>query len=181
VSETPVADAAERARTLFSDVAAGDWSGARAGFSETMNRELDNDGLARAWAQVAAQVGDYRGMGEPVVAQAGDLTNVTVPLEFDASEMQGCVSFDRHGRVAGLHFLFGLNSPGGNATGNLVLRCSDGHLYTASRSALLWHSVHIGTQQFRPCPVDGKWRVAVFVEPAELSQAELEQAKRYSI
>ena len=181
MGEAVTPGAAERAMALFSDVAGGNWHLPRADFSDTMKSALDDDGLARAWTQVAAQVGEYHGMGEPVVTQTADCTSVTVPLVFDACVMRGCVSFDAQGKVAGLRFLFEVDGHGGNVTGNLVLRCSDGHLYLASRDALLWRSIHFGTKQFRPCPVDHKWRVAVFVDPRELTRAELEQAQSYRI
>jgi hypothetical protein len=44
-------------------------------------------------------------MGEPVVHQAGDFTVVNVPLQFEAAELTGRVSYDRAGQVAGLYFV----------------------------------------------------------------------------
>lgn len=178
MGETSVPGAAERAAALLGDLAGGNWPEARAGFTAAMRSALGDEELATAWAQVTVQMGEYRGMGEPAITGAGDLTNVTIPLEFDSGVIGGCVSFDAQGKVAGLHFLFTTDGSGRKpVTGNLVLRCSDGHLYVASRDALLWRTMHFGTKQLRPCPVDHKWRVAVFVDPRELSKAELEQAE----
>jgi hypothetical protein len=41
--------------------------------------------------------------------------------------------------------------------------------------------MHIGTTQYRPCPVDRKWRKAVFVHPRELTKEQLEQASAYRV
>jgi hypothetical protein len=65
--------------------------------------------------------------------------------------------------------------------GELFLKCSDGHFYIASLQTIRWRSVHIGTTQYRPCPVDRKWRKAVFVNPASLTKDELEQASAYRV
>lgn len=61
------------------------------------------------------------------------------------------------------------------------LRCSDGHLYTASLQTIRWRSLHIGTTQYRRCPVDRKWRKAVFVNSGLLTDAELEQAAAHRV
>jgi hypothetical protein len=119
LGETAGPGAAERAVTLFSDIAAGNWHHARADFTDRMNNVLDEEELAAAWSHVTAEAGAYQGPGEPTVAQAGGLTNVSV----------------------------------------------------------LWRSIHFGTKQFRPCPVDHRWRFAVFVNPRELTDAERQQAE----
>jgi hypothetical protein len=63
----------------------------------------------------------------------------------------------------------------------LFLKCSDGHFYIASLQAIRWRSMHIGTTQYRRCPIDNKWRKAVFVNPRELSKDELDQATAYRV
>ena len=55
------------------------------------------------------------------------------------------------------------------------LRCSAGHVYTASLQVIRWRSLHIGTTQYRRWPVYRKWRRAVFVNPGTLTGTELEQ------
>ena len=178
VGETAGPGAAERAVTLFSDIAAGNWHQARADFTDRMKSALDEEELAAAWAHVTAEAGAYQGAGEPAAAQADGLTNVCVPLRFDACVMEGCAAFDAQGKVAGLHFLLNTDGHGDNAEpGDMILRCSDGHLFVASRDTLLWRSIHFGTKQFRPCPVDHRWRFAVFVNPRELTDAERQQAE----
>ena len=62
------------------------------------------------------------------------------------------------------------------APGDLFLKCSDGHVYTASMQTIRWRSMHIGTTQYRRCPIDNKWRKAVFVNPRELTKDQLDRA-----
>lgn len=175
-----VPDAPQRAATLLSQVAGGEWDQARANFSEAMG-VLDAEKLATAWSGLTVESGQYRGQGEPVVRHAGEFTTVTVPVEFDDATMYGQVAFDAQGKVAGLHFL--LKDPntgeGARYPKHMILRCSDGHLYTVTHSDLLWRSVHIGTTQYRWCPADHKWRSAGFVDPSTLTRAELEEARLY--
>jgi hypothetical protein len=171
-------DAPQRAAALLSQIAAGDWSQARASFSAAMEA-LDAERLATAWTGVTVSSGQYLGQGEPVVRQIGALTAVTVPLKFDDATMYGQVAFDAHGKVAGLHFL--QEDPdtgkGEELPAHMILRCSDGHLYTITHDDLLWRSVHIGVTQFRWCPVDHKWRKANFVDPNTLTREELEETR----
>jgi hypothetical protein len=172
---TAVPDAAQRATALLTSMAGHDWPAARSSFSATLAGALYDAGLDQAWTQVLTQMGGYLGMGEPRIAVTGDRTDVTVPLSFERGPLQGQVSFDATGAVSGLHFL--PDGHGREAAGpDLFLRCGDGHLYLASRDTLRWRTVHFGSTQFRPCPVDGRWRAAQFVDPATLTSAELEQA-----
>ena len=105
MSDTILPDAAGRAATLLADVAEQRWAQATEGFNQRMAQALDPRRLAAAWAQVVGMAGEYQGMGEPVAHQAGDYTVVDVPLRFEAAEMNGRVSYDRAGQVAGLYFL----------------------------------------------------------------------------
>lgn len=180
---TDLSDAAQRATALLSQIADGDWTQARGDFDETMAGALDDDGLATSWAQVTTESGQYLSQGNPAVTHSGALTNVTVPLEFEDATMYGQVSFDPDGKVAGLHFLLSdpNEGPDPSLQARLVLRCSNGHLYTAARDALLYRSIHFGTTQFRPCPVDHKWRTAKFVDLNTLTLAELEEAQSNSV
>ena len=112
--------------------------------------------LAAAWAHVTAEAGAYQGAGEPAAAQASGLTNVCVPLRFDACVMEGCAAFDTQGKVAGLHFLLntdghGTTSAGGEqpylssapdiAVHRLWVRRSRSHVKCAVISGMLWKTV----------------------------------------
>ena len=105
MAEEVLPGAAARASALLADIAERHWDQARATFNQRMADALDAAGLAAAWAQVIGSAGGYQGMGEPVVHQAGDYTVVNVPLQFEAAELTGRVSFDRAGQVAGLYFV----------------------------------------------------------------------------
>jgi len=176
-------DAAQRAKALLSQIADGDWAQARTEFEQTMAEALDDDELATEWDRVTVESGRYLSQGEPVVTRSADLTNVTVPLELEDATMYGQVSFDADGKVAGLHFLLSDPNEGPEPTlpARLVMRCSDGHLYTATRDTLLYRSIHFGNTLFRPCPVDHKWRTAKFVDLNTLSRAELEEAESNAV
>ena len=180
---TDLSGAAQRATALLAQIANGDWTQARADFDATMAGALDDDDLATEWERVTVESGRYLSQGEPVVTSSGALTNVTVPLEFEDATMYGHVSFDADAKVAGLHFLLSDPNEGPDATlpARLVLRCSDGHLYTATRDTLLYRSIHFGTTQFRPCPVDHRWRTARFVDMSTLTRPELEEAERNAV
>jgi hypothetical protein len=61
-----------------------------------------------------------------------------------------------------------------------IIRCSDGHLYTARWIPLVsFRSVRLGSRRLARCPVDGRWRLARSVDPGELGEAEIEEAKRH--
>ena len=107
MAEETLPGAGGRASALLADIAERRWDQARAGFSPRMADALDVSGLAAAWAQVIGTAGEYQGMGEPVAHQAGDYTVVTIPLQFEAAELTGRVSYDRAGQVAGLYFVLG--------------------------------------------------------------------------
>jgi hypothetical protein len=117
------------------------------------------------------------------VTRSGAVTNVTVPLEFEDATMYGQVSFGADGKVAGLHFLLSDPNEGPDASlpARLILRCSDGHLYTVARDTLLYRSVHFGNTQFRRCPVDHRWRMARFADLSTLTRSELEEAENNAV
>lgn len=169
---------AQRAEALLHDIAAGDWSRARAVFDEQMRGAIDSDGLDTVWTRLLVESGPYQGQGDPVVTNSASYTNVTVPLQFRDATLYGQVTFDAQGNVAGLHFL--LRDPntgkGRSLPVHLILRCSDGHLYTATRMDLFFRAMHFGNVLYRPCPVDDLWRTASFVDPNTLTKAELEEA-----
>lgn len=60
-----------------------------------------------------------------------------------------------------------------------VFRCSDGHLFTAAWLKIVFLSVHLGNAVWLRCPVDHKWRTASRASVNTLTEAELDEAKRY--
>ena len=65
--------------------------------------------------------------------------------------------------------------------GDRILRCSDGHYFTAGESSRLVGSIHLGRKRFMRCPVNGRWRMAGNVRSADLTSDQLEQARRYRV
>lgn len=63
--------------------------------------------------------------------------------------------------------------------GDRILRCSDGHLFVSGEASRLLASVHFGPKRLIRCPVDKKWRMAGNVNSSELSDQQIEQARRY--
>ena len=64
----------------------------------------------------------------------------------------------------------------------LILRCSDGHLFTATRLKLVFLSVHLGFVGWLRCPVDHKWRIVTPVRAYEansIPDAEITEAMRH--
>lgn len=94
--------AAERAAAIFADIAAGRWEAARADFSDRMREAVSAERIADGWVQMAALLGEFEGMGEPVATGLGAHTVVDLPLSFEAGEGNGHVTFDADGKVAGL-------------------------------------------------------------------------------
>jgi len=93
---------AERAVAIFADIVAGHDEAARTDFDERMRDAVSAGRLADGWAQMARLFGRFERMGEPLAFPVGEHTVVTIPLSFEAGEATGRVTFDGHGKVAGL-------------------------------------------------------------------------------
>jgi hypothetical protein len=63
--------------------------------------------------------------------------------------------------------------------GDRILRCSDDHLFVSNETARLFRSVHLEARRIIRCPVDGEWRVATNVNSADLTEAELQEARSH--
>jgi hypothetical protein len=66
----------------------------------------------------------------------------------------------------------------GKLAGNVVVRCRAGHVFTT-----IWipggslKSVRLGLWRFQRCPVGGHWSLVTPVNPAELTEDELQAAR----
>jgi hypothetical protein len=105
MAEALLPDAANRAATLIADLTQGQWEAVCRDFDQTVASRLGATELAAVWARVIGMVGGYERMGEPLAYQAGDYTIVDIPLSFEAGERCARVSYDRHGKIAGLFIL----------------------------------------------------------------------------
>jgi hypothetical protein len=97
--------AAERGAALLADLVAGRWAEACLDFNEKVAQKLDAERLAVMWTRLTGMIGRLERTGEPLAYQAGDLTLVDIPLSFEAAERTARVTYDRDGKVAGLHLL----------------------------------------------------------------------------
>jgi hypothetical protein len=105
MAEAMLPGAADRAVELLGDIVDGRYRHARRDFDDTVAERLDESRLAAVWAHVVGMVGGYERMGDPHAYQAGDYTIVDVPMHFEAGDLTGRISYDRAGKVAGLHFV----------------------------------------------------------------------------
>lgn len=60
-----------------------------------------------------------------------------------------------------------------------ILRCSDGHLFSATQLKLIVLSAHFVDKVWLRCPVDRKWRMADKIGASGLSETELYEARRH--
>jgi len=102
---TPLHDAADLARAVVRDLAAGRWQLVTEQFDPTMRDGLSEDALAAAWAQIIGTSGAFEGEGEPVVTRAGDVTVTSTPLSMEAGDYTARIAFRDDRSIAGLHIL----------------------------------------------------------------------------
>ncbi|NGO68571.1 DUF3887 domain-containing protein [Streptomyces boncukensis] len=102
-----MADAAERARQIVTDVLEGRMDAARRSFNAEVRAAFTDEARGEALATVAGLVGAFEGFGaaDPFVRRIGDHTAVDVPLCYEAGEMKARLTFDAGGKVAGIFFL----------------------------------------------------------------------------
>jgi hypothetical protein len=105
MAEAALPDAVDRAVELLGDLLDGRLDRARRDFDNRVAQRLDGDRLSALRAHLAGMVGVYESMGHAHAYQAGDYTIVDVALRFEAGDLTGRVSYDRAGKVAGLHFV----------------------------------------------------------------------------
>ena len=102
-----MADAAERAVKIVTDVLEDRMNEARPSFNAEVLAAFTDEVRGNAMATVAGLVGAFEGFGtaEPFVRRIGDHTVVDIPLRYEAGEMKARVTFDSDEKVAGLFIL----------------------------------------------------------------------------
>lgn len=102
-----MADAAQRAVAIATDVLDGRLDQARESFNAQVRDTLTDEMWGSGLATVAGLVGAFEGFGEgePFVRRIGDHTVVDVPLRYEAGEMKARIAFDVDEKVAGLFIL----------------------------------------------------------------------------
>jgi hypothetical protein len=102
-----MADAAERAVAIVTDVLEDRMDQARPSFNAEVLALFTDEVRGNALATVAGLVGAFEGFGqgEPFVRRIGDLTVVDIPMRYEAGDMKARVAFDADEKVAGLFIL----------------------------------------------------------------------------
>jgi hypothetical protein len=102
-----MADAAERAVQVVTDVLEGRMDHARQSFNAQVLAAFTDEARGSALATVAGLVGSFEGFGdgEPFTRRIGDHTVVDIPLRYEAGDMKARVAFDPDEKVAGLFIL----------------------------------------------------------------------------
>lgn len=91
-------------RAVAADLAARRYSAVTARFSAEVAAALPEAKLREVWESLPAQVGAFRGAGEPRVSTMGAITVVTVPLRFERMGLDMRLSLTPDGKVGGLFF-----------------------------------------------------------------------------
>lgn len=102
-----MADAAERATEIVTDVLEGRMDDARRSFNAEVLAAFTDEVRSNALVTVAGLVGAFEGFGEgePFVRRIGDHTVVDIPLRYEAGDMKARVAFDADEKVAGIFVL----------------------------------------------------------------------------
>ena len=108
--DSPPAEAAPAA-TAFDPVAsaqsvldamdAGDFTGVHARFDATMAAAVSADQLKQLWTALPAQLGAFKGRGDPRSIERDGTRIVVVPLQFERATLNASLAFEPDGRVSG--------------------------------------------------------------------------------
>jgi hypothetical protein len=99
-----MADAAERALAIVTDVLEGRMNRARQSFNAEVLEAFTDEVRGNGLATITGLVGAFEGFGEgePFVRRIGDHTVVDIPLRYEAGDMKARVAFDTEKKVAGI-------------------------------------------------------------------------------
>lgn len=102
--EVRMADAAERAVTIVTDVLDGRMDEARKYFNAEVLAAFTDEVRTSGLVAVTGLVGAFEGFGdaEPFVRRIGDHTVVDIPLRYEAGDMKARVAFETDEKVAGI-------------------------------------------------------------------------------
>jgi hypothetical protein len=102
VNRTVPPGMADKAITIFGDMAAGRWEHACQDFDEVMRSRVSAERLADGWVRTIGMIGSFERMGEALAYPVDGGTIVDIPLYFEAGERTGRVSLDDDAKVVGL-------------------------------------------------------------------------------
>lgn len=105
MTRNPLPDAAQKAAAVFDAIAAHRWEEAMTDFSSTLRTGLGPAGLPDAYAAVVSAAGELEHAGAPQTLDMAGVTVVDIPLEHEAADLTGRISFAPDGSVIGLWFV----------------------------------------------------------------------------
>jgi alpha-beta hydrolase superfamily lysophospholipase len=97
-------DAASHAQAVLASLAAKDFAGVEAQFTDRMKAALPAGGLEISWARMLTQAGAFKSCGATRVQSMPDMQVTVTPCEFERAKVDAQVVFDRDGKLAGLLF-----------------------------------------------------------------------------
>lgn len=98
----PEFDAKVESRKIVDALAESRFTEIEAHFSPEMAAALPVGQLAVAWAQVIAQVGTMKELGEPQVVERDGATVVTFPAEYEGAKLNLIVAWNADRKLVGL-------------------------------------------------------------------------------
>lgn len=87
------------------NIVVGNYAAVAAALEPNLQRQLNAEGIRRAWADFQRMHGNYLAHGGPVSVPRGELTVVEVPLNMTHQPGKFQITFQRDGRIAGLYLL----------------------------------------------------------------------------
>lgn len=94
---------AETARFLIQDLADGRFDAVQVRFDSQMRAEFPTGRLAAKWKSIEEQVGKFQKV-RGVVASDPGMPTFTLVCQFEHSDLDAVIIFNRYGRLAGLYF-----------------------------------------------------------------------------
>ncbi len=97
----PAAGREAQATALLDRLDAGEYESARELFDDTMSNALSAEQLGQVWASLPAQIGEFKGRGEPRHMSVGEYEIVIIPLTYGQTVLDANVTFDDQQKIAG--------------------------------------------------------------------------------
>ena len=95
--------ATQLAEGMVDSMAKGDFAGATKDFDATLKAVLPAEKLGQSWAQVTAQIGAFKSRTGSREAQEAGSQTVHVICRFEKGSWDVRVTFDKDGKIGGLH------------------------------------------------------------------------------
>jgi pimeloyl-ACP methyl ester carboxylesterase len=91
------------ASDFLSHLGGGEYDSAVSRMTSEMKAAIDSEQLAQIWDALPKQAGAFKGRGPSRTTSVGELTVVTVPLQFELATLDAVIAIDDVGLIAGFH------------------------------------------------------------------------------